>query len=205
MRLFIYLLCYLFISCIGNSKSTGVKQLKHQNIKDSIINIEVKEISQHKSIFDTLLLSNVKFNNHNLKIKYPELANKRPDSIVSALSISNSSWECGNPFDWDQDSLKIIYLNRQEYISNKKIAHLYYAKFEGSNELFIENKDTKLTKKTTIDDFKKNFKNVQIQKVESGYAVYNITFNPEQVEDNWMFYFNEHGLLVELYLDWWLC
>ena len=205
MKLFIYIFIYLFISCNLGSKNISNKLSEPKKKVDTITTIKSKNAHIGRPIFDTLLISQVKFNNHLFNIEYSSLIQKKTDSIIDALSIPNSSWECGNPFDWDEDSLKIIYVRNQEYISNKKETHLFYAKFEGSNELYLKNRKQKLNKHITIKDFKKIFRNIEIREIESGYAVYNITFNPKQTEDNWIFYFNKQGYLTEFYLNWWLC
>ncbi|WP_064967202.1 hypothetical protein [Tenacibaculum ovolyticum] len=201
MKLFIY----LFTSCNGGSKSVSIKSSKLEKKRDTSITSKSKKSVLDKPVFDTLLISQVRFNNHLFKRKYSTIIKKKTDSIVDALSIPNSSWECGNPFDWKEDFLKIIYVRNQKYISNKKEAFLYYAKFEGTNEIYLEKGKHKLNKHTTIEDFKKIFKHVEIQEIESGYVVYNITFNPKQPEDNWIFYFDKESHLVEFYLSWWLC
>lgn len=147
----------------------------------------------------------MKINNHSFDLKYQSLVKKKPDSIIDISSMSNSSWECGNPFDWEENSLKVIYIEGQEYITNGDDAFLYYAKFNETNSLLIKNENLILNEKTTVNHFKLFFKNSKVIEIENGYAIYNITFNPSQPEDNWMFYFDKKGHLLEFYLDWWLC
>ncbi|MGB1283806.1 MAG: hypothetical protein ACPG44_05005 [Polaribacter sp.] len=199
MRLFIYLFIYLFIACKHSTAPT--KNIKEKTIEDSLVKIDVKEKLNKENIalYDTLLIEQVKFNNTSFSLKYSDLKIKKIDSLV------NANWECGNPFGWKEETLKYVYIKGARYVTNEKNVYLSHVKFIKNNNLTIEKYDLVLNRKTSVNDFKKKFKNINVLEIDGGFAIYNIIFNPSQPEDNWLFYFNEKGYLIEFYLDWWLC
>lgn len=196
MRLFIYLLICLFIGC----KNPNYKLNNNRVIRESVLEADTI-IKKNESIqlFDTLLIKQVKFNKNNFSLKYSYLKKKKADSIVETY------WECGNPFEWEGEMFNYYYIQGARYVTNQKEAFLNHANFIGNNQLSISDTDIVLNKETTLRDFRIIFKNLEIIEIEEGFAVYNITFNPSQPEDNWHFYFNKEGFLIAFYLDWWLC
>ncbi len=197
MKLFIYLFPYLLF--------TGCKNPNYNSNNSKVTKKVVSEIdtvirkNENIQLFDTLLLTQVNFNKNAFSLKYSYLKKKKPDSIVE------THWECGNPFEWEGEVFNYYYIQGARYVTNQKEAFLNHANFIGNNQLSINDSTIVLSKETTLKDFEVIFKYIEIIEIEEGFAIYNITFNPSQPEDNWHFYFNKEGYLIAFYLDWWLC
>ncbi len=194
MKLIIYLIIYLFIGCknpnykFNNSTDEGIYKID-----------TITKNSEKVQLFDTLLIKKVRFNKKPFKLKHLYLQEKKIDSVVETL------WECGNPFQWKGEVFDYNYVKGARYVTNQNDAFLDHAKFIGDNNLTFIDSQIIINKETTLKDFRVIFKNLKILEIEEGFAVYNITFNPSQPEDNWHFYFNKEGYIISFYLDWWLC
>ena len=199
----LWLLAWVWIGCSNRKKNDLLcKPISITKYDTLVANTQLKIVPD--ILFDTLLLNDVKLNNHTFSLQYTELKKRNLDSVIHIYSMNTREWECGNPFGWDEDSLHVVYVKNQRYLTNKKESFLYYAKLN-KNVLFIKHMNIKLNSETSIRDFKNIFKNAEVTKIENGYVIFNITFNPSQPEDNWMFYFDLNKKLTEFYLDWWLC
>jgi len=215
MRIILFLLVVLAFSC--KNKHKGLSIVKSTIIspkRDSTllnIKLQTKELSTQNGL-DTLAIKNVKFNDKPMLFLLKDLNVRNVDSIKYNL------WECGNPFEWmdkrySVDSLRHIYVQKLEYITNENKILLYSANFE-NNEFVASDRNIILNSKTTLNDFKMLFPNSYRQYIKEklsnpenykreDYII--VSFNTKQSDDYWIFSFNKKGILIKFELYWLLC
>jgi hypothetical protein len=202
-HIFIYLFIHLFISCNKNNRISSELIIVKENSGKKVI--EEKENTH----LDTLSINQVLFNGEKMNIKYSDLKKKFRDSITY------SEWACGHPFEWENDSVDFwsYHTKGLTYETNKEEALLISGGGENL-DLTIKNRNVKLNRNTTLNDFKSifynSYKDYKFRKNkfpdDYEYSDYiHVAFELEYPEHHWIFYFDKKGFLKSFELYWWLC
>ncbi len=213
-----------FLSCISCKKNQA------ENVIPPTYKILLDSSANNKSISSTgistydskiIAIENLLINGNKIILPIEEFK-----SIYTKIdSTKTKIWECGSPFEWlDEQWMTATYGKQNEEVGtfenfNGEITTLYSKNIEHNtnNHIVLFNKalaenntfeiishKIRIDKSTTLENFKKQFPNCEIEKLENPNES-RIRFSVEnKLDDAFLFYFKD-GKLDYLTLWWLLC
>ena len=219
-----YLLLLILMSLIAcNGHNEKAKEPKKSIAKDTNTVIETKEKIDNEPISNLsfIKIDDVLINNHKVILSKAEF-----ESIDTHIdSTKTQVWECGSPFEWldrewmiktygektsDMGTFKsfngeitTIYTQNIDFATNNHIV-LFDTGFADRNSFTIISHNITLDKNTTVEEFRTNFPNSEMEKTENPNEARFRFYLDKESEAAFLFYFKD-GKLNYLTLWWLLC